>query len=113
MLNQCRYHVDRYRDVISTYINVESTLSVCWVFEFDDVPYNLRNQCKCGRSMPCTERYGIETTSSIGPKLWDKVPTEIKDSKSLEAFKAQIKSWVPKNCPYKICKLFIKHVGYL
>ena len=24
------YHVDRRRDVISTYINVESTLSVCW-----------------------------------------------------------------------------------
>ena len=24
------YHVDRRRDVISTYINVESTVSVCW-----------------------------------------------------------------------------------
>ena len=30
-LNQRGYHVDRRRDVISTYINVESTLSVCWV----------------------------------------------------------------------------------
>ena len=29
-LNQRRYQVDRRRDVISTYINVESTLSVCW-----------------------------------------------------------------------------------
>ena len=83
------------------------------VFEFTDVPYNLRNQSKCNRSIPCTERYGIETASSIGPKLWDKVPTEIKNSKSLEEFKVRIKSWVPKNCPCKICKLFIKHVGYL
>ena len=30
-LNQRGYYVDRRRDVISTYINVESTLSVCWV----------------------------------------------------------------------------------
>ena len=79
------------------------------VSEFADVPYNLRNQSKCSRSIPCTEKYGTETASSIGPKLWDKAPTEIKNSKSLEGFKARIKSWVPKNCPCKICKL----VGYL
>ena len=83
------------------------------IFEFTDVPYNLSNKSKGRRSIPCTERHGIETAYSIGPKLWDKVPAEIKNSKSPEEFKAQIKSWVPKNCPYKIYKLFIKHVGYL
>ena len=31
-LNQRGYHVDQRRDVISTYINAESTLSVCWVW---------------------------------------------------------------------------------
>ena len=75
------------------------------VFEFTGVPYNLRNQSKCNRSIPFTERYGIETASSIGPRLWGKVPTEIKISKSLEEFKVRIKSWVPKNYPCKICKL--------
>ena len=30
-LNQRGFYVDRRRDVISTYINVPSTLSVCWV----------------------------------------------------------------------------------
>ena len=83
------------------------------VFDFADVPYNLRNQSKCSRSIPWTEKYGIETASSIGPKLWDNVPTEIKNSKYLEEFKTRIMSWVPKNCPCKIWKLFIKHEGYL
>ena len=64
------------------------------VFEFADVPYNLKNQSKYNRSMPCTERYGIETASSIGPKLWDKVPTEIKHSKSLEQFTVRIKGYL-------------------
>ena len=57
------------------------------VFEFTDVPYNLRILSKCNHSITFTERYGIETASSIGPKLWDKVPTEIKNSKFLEEFK--------------------------
>ena len=83
------------------------------VFEFVDVPYNLRNQSKCSRSIPCTKRYATETASSIGPDLWDKVPTEIKNSKSFEEFEARSKSWISKNCLCKICKLFIKHVGYL
>ena len=81
------------------------------VFEFADVPYNLRNQFKCSRSIPFTERYGIETASSMGPKLWNKVPTEIKNSKSLEEFK-ELRFGFPKT-PCKICKLLIKHVGYL
>ena len=63
--------------------------------------------------MPYTERYGIETASSTGPKLWDKFSTDIKNLKSLEEFKVRIKSWVLKNCPCKICKLFMKHAGYL
>ena len=77
------------------------------VFEFADVPYILRSHSKCNHSIPCTERYSIETASFVGLKLWDKVPTEIKTSKSLEEFKAQIKSWVPKNYParYVNCQI--------
>ena len=81
------------------------------VFEFANVSYNLRNQSKCSRIISCTESYGIEMTSSIGPKLWEY--RNKKNSKSLEECKARIKSWIPKNCPCKTCKLFIKHVGYL
>ena len=81
------------------------------VFEFFGVPYNLRSQSKCSRSIPYTERYAIETAFSIGPNQWDKVPTEIKNFKSFEDFEARSKSWISKNCLCKKCKLFIKHVG--
>ena len=57
------------------------------VLEFVDKPYSLRNQFKCNRSIPCTERYGIEMAYSIGPNLWDKVSTVIKNSKFLEKCK--------------------------
>ena len=47
MLNQRAYHVDRRRDVISTYINIESTLSVCWV----------KIIAKCDRYTNCDRYY--------------------------------------------------------
>ena len=83
------------------------------VFEFADVPYNLRNKSECNHRISCSERHGIKTPSSIGPKLWDKILTEIQNSKFFEKFKVRIESWDRKNCSYKICKLFIKYLGYL
>ena len=57
------------------------------VFGLADVPYSLRNQSKCNSSIPCTERYGIKTTASIGPNLWDKFPAEIKIPNQLRNLK--------------------------
>ena len=83
------------------------------VFDFVDPPYNLRNNHKFNLRVPNTNRYGIETASYIGPKLWEAVPEECKNSNSLDEFKIKIKKWIPENCPCKICKTYIKHVGYL
>ena len=77
------------------------------VFEFTDVPYNLRNQSKCNHSIPCTERYGIETASSIGPKLQNKVPTEIKIPNPLRNLKCELKVGFPETvlARYANCSL--------
>ena len=42
--------------------------------------------------------HGTDSVSYIGPKTLDLVPTEIKKSGSLNAFKFKIKRWVPKGC---------------
>ena len=44
-----------------------------------------------------TTKYGIETPSYSGPKLWNLAPNEYKTIESLEDFKAKIKTWVPEN----------------
>ena len=104
---------DLLKELLSKNIQTKHLVSFKATAQYIFDRHDLRNQSNCNRSIPCTESYGIETASSIGAKLWDKVPTEIKNSKSLEKFKVRIKIWVPKNCPCKICKLFIKHVGYI
>ena len=60
-----------------------------------------------------TERYGKETLSFLGPKIWALVPDDIKTSKSLVEFKQLIKTWIPINCPCRLSKTFVAGVGFV
>ena len=65
-------------------------------FEFADIPHNLRNQSKCSRRIPCTEMYGIERASSIGPKLMGKSAYKKKNPNLLRNLKHELKVGLPK-----------------
>ena len=60
-----------------------------------------------------TARYGTETVSYMGPKIWELVPDNIKQSTSLFEFKRKIKEWKPQRCPCKLCKIFVPELGYI
>ena len=60
-----------------------------------------------------TVNKGLETIRYRGPKTWELVPAEIKNSKSLSAFKIKIKDWKPLGCKCRLCKTYIKDIGYL
>ena len=83
------------------------------VFEFIEKPYSLRTTLHFRSRMIRTTKYGIETPSYLGPKLLNLVPNEYKTIESLEAFKVKIKTWVPENCPCKLCKTYIHQVGFI
>ena len=40
-----------------------------------------------------TQRYGIESLTYLGPKIWSQVPSEIKESHSFAVFNNKIKNW--------------------
>ena len=69
--------------------------------------YNLR----CGVTV--NRRFGFETVSTIGGILWNDLPAELKNAESLKIFKQKIKLWSPNDCPCKICRKFIKNLGYI
>ena len=84
------------------------------IFEFNDNPYSLRNDAAYFKWRNVrTVRYRIETASFVGPRIWNSIPKEIKESASLQIFKSKTKSWTPKNCPCKLCKNYVQHLGYL
>ena len=54
-----------------------------------------------------------ESASYLESKIWEEIPTDIKNKDSLIAFKKEIKKWKPLNCPCRICKTFIPNLGFI
>ena len=75
------------------------------VFEFIQKPYSLQTTSHYRSRKIHTTKYGIETPSYLGPKLWNLVP--------LADFTANIKTSVSENCPCRLCKTYIDHVGFI
>ena len=61
---------------------------------------------------PKIVKYGTETISYLAPKMWSQVPNAIKSSKSLDVFKSKIRQWEP-DCPCRLCKNYLQHVGFI
>ena len=60
-----------------------------------------------------TTHFGLESLAHLGPKIWNILPTYLKDIKTLFQFKKKIKLWVPDNCPCKLCKDYLQGIGYI
>ena len=83
------------------------------LFKLKETAYNLRNGSALASTNKKTTTYGINSISYLAPKIWDQVPKEIKDSKSLNIFKQKIKIWMPPKCPCTLCKLYVPNLGYI
>ena len=83
------------------------------VFHFNtNISYNLRSRNELYSRNPKTVKYGTETISYLAPKIWSLVPNAIKSSKSLDVFKSKIRQWEP-DCPCRLCKNYLQHVGFI
>ena len=71
--------------------NLSSSL-MSELFRFKDIEYNLRGGNRLNSSNIKTVNYGTETILHLAPKIWEQVPDDIKDSRSLEIYKCKIKS---------------------
>ena len=55
---------------------------------------------------------GSESASYLGCKIWEEIPTDIKNKDSVIGFKKEIKKWKPLNCSCRICKTFIPSLRF-
>ena len=75
--------------------------------------YNLRSESDFRLSNIKTVHYGSDTISYMGPKIWNMIPSYIKNSANLLEFKTKIKLWLPKGCECRICKVYIYRIGFI
>ena len=67
------------------------------IFEIVEGPYALRNELKLKLRKVHSVKYGIETASFVGARVWNILPSDLKECKSLELSLSKIKNWIPAN----------------
>ena len=82
------------------------------LFEQRNMLYNLRSQTKFTAGPISIVKNGLKSLRYLGPKIWNIIPTDIRNSGNTEEFTRKIKCWTPNNCPCKLCLNYIHHVGY-
>ena len=75
--------------------------------------YNLRSGTHLMNRNTHTAHFGTDTITNLGPKIWKLLPEEIKNPSSLLVLISRIKIWTTDNCPCRLCKTFVKDLGFI
>ena len=86
---------------------------ICELFNEANVPYNLRQDVSFRTYNVKTVLYGTETLSYLVPKIWNLVPSNIRDCATEPIFRQKIKKWKPDRCSCRLCKVFISNLGFI
>ena len=93
--------------------NQISPIPMQQLFKEQDISHDLRNTRSWEVTKVRTVCYGTETVRYRGPQIWELLPIGIKETKSLEEFKAKIKSWKAIKCTCRLCKTYIHNLGFI
>ena len=80
------------------------------LFKVKEKKYNFRKVNNLVVSNIPTRRYGIDSISYLGPKIWDLVPDEIKKMLNSQLLKQK---WILAKCPCMPCKTDISYIMIL
>ena len=76
------------------------------------IKYNLRTQSDFFRNSVNSSKYRLNSIILFASKVWQMVPMEMKNLKSLEDFKNKIRKWEPGGCDCKLCKDIVLNLGH-
>ena len=83
------------------------------IFKLRKNMYNLRNFHTFQTKNPGSVKYGVDAIPYRASKLWQQVPTDIREAASLAIFRNRIETWKFEDCPCRSCKIFIQNIGYI
>ena len=69
------------------------------IFDKRNNDYDFRNPSEFARQNVRSVFNGTESISFLGLKIWDIVPSELKQLETANVFKRENKKWKPVNCP--------------
>ena len=86
---------------------------LCPEFIFCEVSTQTRSKASFRRHNANNVYKGEMSLRSFGPLVWNTmVPDNLKQISELD-FKEEIRHWVPKNCPCRLCKVYVPKIGFV
>ena len=75
--------------------------------------YNLRSKSELTVPSINTVFKGQNSISYFGSIIWNSIPVELREINPFQVFKSEMKPWRPTNCPCRLCKKYIKNLGFV
>ena len=82
-------------------------------FDFRENRYNIIKSQEMRQQKVRTVRYGLKTALYRAPQLWSLVPTDLNSVPNVNHFKSKIKHWKCTECPCKLCRTYLRNIGYV
>ena len=76
------------------------------------IKYNLRTQSDFFRNSVNSSKYGLNSIISFAKNVWQMIPIEIRNLKSLKDFGNKTRRSKPDECDCKLWKNFVSNLGY-
>ena len=109
-----QFTIETFRNLLLKCIELSiAPKIICELFNEANVPYNLRQDVSFRSYNVKTVLYGTETLSYLGPKIWNLVPSNIRDCATEPIFRQKIKKWKPDRCPCRLGKVFVSNLGLI
>ena len=91
------------------------------IFSFQDLfvnrnensPYFLRSQPDFLIPSINSTSKGFQSIRYFGPVIWNKIPIELRRIENIDSFKAEIRKWKPISCPCRLCKTYVRGLGFV
>ena len=77
------------------------------------LPYNLRSNTDFARISVNTSRFGLNSLRYFASKVWNIVPSDIKNASNLNIFKNKIRKWKPKEYHCYLCQPYVNNLGFV
>ena len=102
-----KLELSRKRSIIVEVFKAVNNLSpgfMCDLFKPKHVKYNLRNKSQLCVTNSRTTRYGLQSLSNYGARLWNSLPQHMKNCSDLLDFKTMVQSWTGSLCKCIFCR---------
>ena len=77
------------------------------------LPYNLKSNTEFARSFVNNSRFGLNLIRYFASKVWNIVPSDIKNASNLHIFNIKIWKWKPEKCHCDHFRPYLSNLGFV